>query len=285
MGEYIPQIQISANDPVCSTSSLEGTIIGILFDKKGHEIKDAINVRGALIEEKIAEFKLMAEKTESFIVEKRQILKELDNLYQERLDEKRAFLIPYKRELEDITKRAEDKVSDFDRETLKRLGERAVVFEKGFEDFKCNFQELDDFLKKEKDVIPEVFCDFDNGEDCIRGISGMKGDPGMKGDSGLYTQAMGIRKTGNLGIGNISPEKILELMTEDEDKAIARLKTLQNLLKVNVDKLESLKFGIKKLKDEHRRLLLILRNIDSERTYKLDLNKLSAFGFEDLEIE
>ena len=35
--------------------------------------------------------------------------------------------------------------------------------------------------------------------------------------------------------------------------------------------------------DERHRLELIFRNVDGERSYKLDMNKLSAFGFEDLE--
>ena len=39
-----------------------------------------------------------------------------------------------------------------------------------------------------------------------------------------------------------------------------------------------------KLEEEKRRLDLISRNIESDRIYKLDLNKLSAFGFEDIEI-
>ncbi len=70
-------------------------------------------------------------------------------------------------------------------------------------------------------------------------------------------------------------------MSTDEDKAVAKLETLRNLLKKNVNKLENLKKGIKKLEDEKRRLVLIMNHLDDERTYKLDLNKLSAFGFED----
>jgi len=40
---------------------------------------------------------------------------------------------------------------------------------------------------------------------------------------------------------------------------------------------------ILQLEEEKRRLSLIARNLDEKRSYKLDLNKLSAFGFEDVE--
>ena len=125
-------------------------------------------------------------------------------------------------------------------------------------------------MKKEEDIIQGEHTIF-----AIQGSTGLQGLYGSKGISG----------TGNIGLGSTNPEKILELMFDDEDKAIARLKTLQELLKKNVNKLENLKKGIKKLENEKRRLVLIKMHIDDGRSYKLDLNKLSAFGFEDIEIE
>jgi hypothetical protein len=38
---------------------------------------------------------------------------------------------------------------------------------------------------------------------------------------------------------------------------------------------------IEQLKEEKRRLVLIEQGLDEKRPYKLDLNKLSAFGFEE----
>lgn len=280
MSDYTPQIQISANDPVCSTSSLEGTVIGILFEKGGTEIREAITIRLGLIDKKIAEYDSMADKTETFIGEKRKVLKDLDALYQNRSDEKKAFLLPFKRELENIVKKAEDKVFIYDKETYKQLGEQAVIFEEGFESFRENFDELDNFLRKEKDII--------QGETHVYNIQGATGTQGIGiGTTGPQgsTGISGATGSGNIGTGVTDPEEILELMSDDEDKAIARLNTLRDLLIKNVNKLENLKKGIKKLKDEKRRLTLIRAHLDDDRSYKLDLNKLSAFGFEDTESE
>jgi len=277
MREYTPQIQISADDPVCSTSSMEGTVIGILFDKKGSEIKDAITTRLSLIDNKITEYTSVADKTEVFIEEKRKVLKNLDTLHQDRLDEKRAFLLPYKRELEDIVKKAEDRVFKYDKETYKKLGEQAVIFEEGFDSFKENFDELDDFIEKEKDIIDPIRgIGYGKIQGAI-GIQGVTGPQGFMGESGSGS--------GNIGLGVTNPEEILELVSEDEDRAMARLYTLRNLLNKCVNKLEGLKYCIRGLKDEKRRLVLISTHLDNNRLYKLDLNKLSAFGFEDVEME
>jgi len=277
MREYTPQIQISADDPVCSTSSLEGTVIGILFDKKGSEIKDAITTRLDLIDNKITEYSSVAEKTETFIEEKRNILKDLDILHQNRLDEKKAFLQPFKRDIEDIVKKAEEKVFKYDKDTYKKLSEQAVIFEEGFDGFKENFDDLDDFLDKEKDIIRNV--------EICRGFIGVQGDTGVRGEAGSLGDQGPISGSGNIGMGMTSPEEILELVSEDEDRAIARLRTLRSLLNKNVCKLHDLQIGIKGLKDEKRRLILISTHLDDNRLYKLDLNKLSAFGFEDVETE
>jgi hypothetical protein len=68
-----------------------------------------------------------------------------------------------------------------------------------------------------------------------------------------------------------------------EDKAISRIYTLRSILEKYMKKVSEIRRAIKALKEERRRLLLICRNIGSDRVYKLDINKLSAFGFENID--
>ena len=49
-------------------------------------------------------------------------------------------------------------------------------------------------------------------------------------------------------------------------------------------KLKKLASEVDELLRERRNLVLISGNLDPERKYKLDINKLSAFGFEDIEV-
>ena len=79
-----------------------------------------------------------------------------------------------------------------------------------------------------------------------------------------------------------SPE--LKSLSKKEDKALARLNTLKGMVTDYMMKVQSIQSEIKGLKEEKRRLTLIQRHIIDERFYKLDLNKLSAFGFEAVEL-
>lgn len=78
----------------------------------------------------------------------------------------------------------------------------------------------------------------------------------------------------------IGDKELLEFSTDPGDKAYTRLGALRSLLRKCTKKLRVLKDGINKLKEEKRRLQLTYDNIDIKRDYKLDLNMLSAFGFE-----
>lgn len=66
-----------------------------------------------------------------------------------------------------------------------------------------------------------------------------------------------------------------------EDEAYSKICTMRNILVKYFEKLEMIKRVIKKLELEHRRLDLITKNVVDDRSYKLDLIKLSALGFED----
>ena len=77
-------------------------------------------------------------------------------------------------------------------------------------------------------------------------------------------------------------ENVVNLSSTEEDKALTKMRTLRNLLQKYLNRIETLKDVSRKLKEECRRLKLIAKNIDDDRAYKLDLNKLSAFGFEDM---
>lgn len=289
--EYVPQLRISSTDPVCAASNIGDTVIGVLFEKKGSEIKTAIKTRVSLIDNKVTNYQTVVTNIETFLDKKRVVLKELDLFYQSRVDDKTAALQPVKRQIRELQKKGGDIAFDHDRETLKKLGEKAVTFEDGFDAFKPQFDDLDTFLKREQDRVLD-------GLQGIAGATGSCGSPGIQG----YTGTQGIERLKNefyspqLNTDNLDkPERVRGIGYGDsvdddddgetaEDRALAKLRTLRNQVEKYVGKIELLKQAIRRLEEEKRRLQLIYRNINDDRIYKLDLNKLSAFGFEDIEV-
>jgi hypothetical protein len=131
MKEYRPQLRISSNDPLCSATTLGDSVIGILFEKKGSEVKQAIDARLTLIDKKIVSYEATAKKVEIFIEQKRDILRDIDHYYVERSDSKTALIKPYQRQVDVILLRCNDAVDTFDKVTHKGVAEKAVHFEKG----------------------------------------------------------------------------------------------------------------------------------------------------------
>jgi predicted RNase H-like nuclease (RuvC/YqgF family) len=291
MKEYKPQLRVSADD-LCSATTLGSTVIGILFEKKGTEVKQAISARLKLIDEKITQYQTVTTKIEDFIEKKRKVLKELDLFYQGKCDDREALIAPFKRQMEEIWKKCNNTVFDFNKKTYKDLSKRAVTFEDGFEQFKSNFDDLDEFLKKEETVVSEI-----KGVAGLLGPTGATGYYGVQGATGLcginkkfYAPSLStdfLNKPGKDSIRGIGygdrVNEVEEEITDDEDSAMSKMETLRKLLQKYVDRVGSLKHCIERLRQEKRSLTLILKNVDDTREYKLDLNKLSAFGFEDLE--
>jgi hypothetical protein len=283
MNTYRNPLKINADDPLCSATTLGNTVIGILFEKKGSEIKEALQARIGLVDKKVEEYNLMVGEIEKFLEDKRKILKEMDTYNQDRSDKKRALVTPYQKKLDELHKqymrrsnelnKQKDKTeSEFDKETQSEVGQKAVLFEESFDSFKTKFKELDEFIKKER------------GQD-------IKSNP-MSGiysvNSSTTSTGSGISFTnnGNVGIGVNCPSTMLYVsQPTKEDSAVARLCTLRLLLASYTDKIDAIKERIEELNLERRRLVLIQKNIIVDREYKLDLNKLSAFGFEDIEVQ
>jgi hypothetical protein len=281
MKEYRTQLQINNYDPICAASTIGDTVIGILFEKQGSEIKTAIGSRLKLVDEKVKNYQSVVSKIEVFIEEKRKVLKDLDIIAQDRSDEKSALVRPYQKKIDDIRKKIQDVAYDHDKETHKKIREQAVVFEKGFDDFKPQFDELDEFLRKERERV-ETIQSGSQGVTGIQGATGMHGIKGIEGTRGeVYEPVRGCGFGDPVTAPSTKPE---DIFTEEESRALSRIWTLRSLLQKYVGKIETLKNAIKSLLEEKRRLSLISRNLDNTRSYKLDLNKLSAFGFEDIEV-
>jgi len=286
--DYRSPIRVGADDAICSATSMNGTIIGVLFEKKGSEIKKALSARLEVINAKIAEYDCAIANVDEFITEKRAILKELDEYYQERCDTKDTELRPYHKEVDEITKKyfrdfenitqkCEDIVLDLDTQTNKEIEKKAIRFEKNFDEFSDELKEFDEFIKEDDDPVRGIgYGDTGLHGPCgATGIQGITGIQGLKGD---------IYSSGNIGIGGKPPEKLLNISSRLEDRAVTRMNTLRNILENYVTEVRKIKNKIVVLENEKRRLLLMKNNINDDRDYKLDLNKLSAFGFEDIEI-
>ena len=264
--EYKPYLRTSADD-FLAASVLGNTVIGVLFDKKGSEIKAAITSRLDLIVKKIAEYKTILQKVEKFIEEKQDTLKELDKFYQDKHDERESLILPYRRNIEEIANKCKNVIFDFDKEVFKQVSAKAVEFENGFDN--VDFKAIDNFLKEEDALIAQLKEKIREG-----GYSGLQGYSGVSGRSGY---------SGFKGRSGYSGFKVDEHIPTEEDVAITRINTIKHLLQMYANKLKTIKDTVSTLESEKRRLQLISSNIENDRNYKLDLNKLSALGFEDVE--
>ena len=285
---YKEPIKISANDPICTATALEGTVIGILFDKTGADIIAAIDHRTANIDKKVIDLQGAIKDADAFIEAKDKEIDKLDDLYDERSDAKKEKLEPLRRESRDIWKKIQDEEHLFDKETEKSIAGQAVIFEQGFDEAQKNLSVVDDLLEKEKKTGVHGLQGI-RGYLCTQGTTSCQEESRGTGygDSVSYITSDGSSAykttTGNVGLGDSNPSAKL-VITQQEDKAMARLNTLKRMVREYSGKITGIRNWILDLQEEKRRIMLIRNNLDPKRDYKLDLNKLSAFGFEDVEI-
>ena len=282
MSEYQEPIKISSNDPICSATSLEGTIIGILFEKKGSEIQNAINKRVVSIDKKIGGLQDSIKDADAFVEAKNKEMEKLDEAYEERSDAKKEHLEPLRRQAKDIDNKLRNEEHGFNKETDKIIAGKAVSFEEGFDKAEKSLSIVDDLIEEKKKKGNVLRSQG------FTGVQGLQGSTGYQGDTGSYTTTdssgtnIYYSSNGNVGVGASNPDDYL--ITDEEDKAMSRLNTLKWKIRRYMQRIEEIRGWIKNLDEEARRLTLIRDNLNPEREYKLDLNMLSAFGFEDITV-
>jgi len=275
MSEYKAPIRISNDDPVCSATALQGTVIGILFEKTGDEIKKAIDKSAVTIDGEIEKHQKTINEAKGFLETKTKELKVIDEVYEERKNHKKAKLQPFYRKIDELKCQITNTGREVDLETDKIVAERACKFQDKFEDYKPILMRLDEFLKNLNYSTSSSSSSSASSESpwFAPAGSGPEGVQGCQGSIG-GTMAPGVYYSTTGEACEIS---------EDEENALARLNTLRRIVAHYTSAVNQIKRAIECLKEERRRLILIKKHI-GDRTYKLDLNKLSAFGFEDVEI-
>jgi hypothetical protein len=277
MSNYKQPIQIRIDDPICSVTAIGNSVIGVLFDKPGSEIRTAIRKRISTIDDRVKECSGVIGSVQGFLKTKEDQIKELESLRTAREDEKKAVLRPLERDIEKICNQIREKNFFHNAETEKRVAERAAAFDDRFEDYKNVFKEIDTFLEQEHNENVIYAMSFHGaggpcGLDGLQGWEGVQGAQGSQGSQGSWGKA-----------SKEDAEGIVREITSDEEKALARLQTLKGVVLTYTGRVNHINAMILRLEEEKRRLSLIERNLDDKRSYKLDLNKLSAFGFEDVE--
>jgi hypothetical protein len=273
MSDYKRPIQIRIDDPICSVTAVGGSVIGVLFDKTGLEIRTAIGKRLTIIDSRVSECKGIIGSVKDFLKTKEDQIKELETLRTEREDVKKAILRPMEREIEQICNRICAENFSHNMETEKQIAERAAAFDDRFEEYRGTFKEIDKFLNEvhEEETIYLMGWNGSRGPCGPEGLWGIQGNQGFQGSQGYQTT------------GKQDAERIVRQITAVEEKALARLNTLKSVVRTYTARVNQINAMILQLEEEKRRLSLIARNLDEKRSYKLDLNKLSAFGFEDVE--
>jgi len=269
MSEYLRPVVVRADDPLCSVSALNGVVIGILFEKTGKEIKEAISKRLVSIDGRISECAGIIGSVQDFLKLKERQVDELEQFCKERDELRKASLRPLEREIEQICDRIRAASFDHIKETEVQLAKKAAKFDDRFDEFKDSFRKIDDFLK-EAHVAESV---------ALMSLGGMSGYQGCQGSAG----AQGNQ--GNCGWqGRSRDAETNDKIEEAEDRALARLQRLKSVVSMYSARVTQIRVMIEQLKEEKRRLVLIERNVSMDRSYKLDLNKLSAFGFEEVQL-
>jgi hypothetical protein len=247
--------------------------VGILFEKQGSEIKKAVESRIATIDGRIGECQGVIGSVRDFLKTKEEQIKELEELHEDREDEKKAVLRPMERQIEEIEERMREEGYKHNLTTEKLMAERALKFDDRFGEYKDTFKKVDDFLQEvhHEEQVRELWFSAAGSRRGPAGPQGFEGNQGFQG-----TTATG-------GGGKIlSPGVYATSVSSDEDNALARLHTLKSVVRTYVQRVDRIHAMIGQLEEEKRRLQLIARNVVFDRTYKLDINKLSAFGFEDV---
>jgi hypothetical protein len=266
---YQKPISISSNDPICSATSLEGTVIGILFDKSGQEIKDAVSLRVQAIDREIARQEELVIPIRDFLKEREGLIIDIEQLEVKRERERCEVQKPFQGEIEkfqtkisEVYREMGKKTDKIDEKTCALLDQQEAIFFSGWKELGEDFREILEDETDEKYDLPQHRKS--NSSNSHSSMSVYYGSQGPKGPTGPTGCASGIA----CGYGVFPTIRI-------------SYKLKAEIVKYSLY-FEKIKRRIEELVTEKRRLEMIVRNIDSDRKFKLNLTQLSAFGFEDI---
>ena len=248
-----------------SPISLEGTVVGLLFSKTGVEIREAVAEKIGTLANEVTELKESIQDVDEFLESKEDELEELNVLYSERHGEKDAQSRPFRRQIDEVQKAWGDKEFEFNRETERLVGEKAVVFGECFKDFSERFAEIDELADEVEDMNPVMLLQ----------AAGASMDSLSLTGSTSGTRTMGSMRR----VADTNPCSEVSLLPTEQDNAAARLATLRGKVITYRNKIALIKGRIDMLKDEVDELRLVSRHLKDEREYTLDLDRLSALGF------
>jgi len=256
---------------------LGDTVVGFLFAKTGKEIKEAVARRVDEISGEVQRLEGATKDVSAFVNDKEKELMALREFYQERSNDKVAAARPYQRQLDEVFKAWADTEFDFNKETDKLVGEKAVVFEDGFDKFQERFKEIDELAKE-----------LDQSKSVVRASSGVSGClPGAY--AGMQDGNLAIQPcAADMAEGQEYPERQQRAratngttgLPTQVDKAAARLNTLRRKVTDAQKKLVLIGGHIKVLKAEAESLSLVSMHLRDEEKYTLDFDSLVALGFE-----
>lgn len=251
-----------------SPISLDGTVVGLLFSKTGSEVREAVTTKIKTLDDEVSELKDSIHDVDEFLESKKDELEELDGLYSERQDSKDAQARPFRRQVDDVCKAWGDKEFEFNRETERLVGEQAVTLEDGFRDFSAKFAELDDIAEEINDVASDSVMFSQEAP------VGVMFD--VAGAGGMESNSRSMRRVTSAGASTNAQF----LLPTEQDKAAARLNTLRSKVHTYRNKVVLIQGRISVLEKESDELKLISCHLKDEREYTLDLDRLSALGFE-----
>jgi len=255
---YREPIKIFSDDILCNATSLEGTVIGILFEKSGEEIQSAANARLNSIEGELAKIVSKIVPITRFLKSKDALLAEIEDFETKRedlcTDQTRSIV----EQLDKLHLDLKNKKTKIRAETHDKLEIKRVEFDKGWDGFE---EEIKDIVKEEKEK---------KWETANTSISGL-----ISTDS-CSTSSVGVSNATFCSSTFTPVNWDLQItISDDLHERIQNYRKYFNSLKDRIEVLES----------EKRKLSMILRNITADRKYKLTLAQLSAFGFEDIVVK
>jgi hypothetical protein len=293
---YKKPITIQSNDPVCSATSLGNNVIGILFDKTGEAIRRALEARIKAIKAEEQTYAGLAEPLREFLKDKEAEIAEAEAYEKERLHQRtkalekdrakvseaekamRKILEKEQEKLDAATEKLAKSAESFDEETETELEAREAGFREGWDQIKEHLETVKSFEAERRWSEIAEACKIQ--EPCSSSMSSCSYSASSKsGDALSRSNWQNCDGDYDSGIRSSRDSR------ESGEVKLAVSHRLRDRHRRYMTVFDDIKAKLEQLREERRKLELIFRNVDPERSYKLDMNKLSAFGFEDLEIE